>query len=621
MPIKNPRLSKSLPTAATKLQRTALFQRETINADARTVELAFSSEEPVERWFGMEILDHSPSSVRLGRLHDGGPVLVDHDTRDHVGVIDIVSIDTDRRGRAVVRFGKSARADEIFTDVVDGIRKSVSVGYVIHTLVLEKSTDAMDIYRATDWEPYEISIVSVSADVSVGVGRSAEKSESPINLEHKHMPIETPAAPDNTAITTAAESAGRKAERKRVADILNLGTRANAAELARTFVDNGESLEAFQTALVERMVGARPIHAEAPDLGMTPKEVRQFSILRALHAMANPSDRRAQDAARFEFEISEAAASKLGRTSRGLTLPIDILKRDLTAGTNNAGGFTVVTDLMSGSFIEMLRNRSVLMQPGMATVLTDLNGNVAIPKQTGGATSYWVTENGSVTESQQTLGQVALTPKTVGAFTDIGRRLLLQSSIDIEQFVRSDLAKVIALAIDLAGIHGTGASNQPTGIVATAGIGSVAGGTNGLAPAWAHVVGLETEVSIDNADIGSLRYLTNTKVRGKLKQTEKASNTAQFIFGDNREMNGYPVAVTNQVSSTLTKGTSSGVCSAIIFGNFEDLLIGMWGGLDLNIDTSTGSAAGTVRVVALQDVDIAVRNAESFAAMLDALTT
>lgn len=140
-------------------------------------------------------------------------------------------------------------------------------------------------------------------------------------------------------------------------------------------------------------------------------------------------------------------------------------------------------------------------------------------------------------------------------------------------------------------------------------------------PTWAHVVSLETEVAQDNADIGALSYITNAKVRGKLKQTEKASNTAQFVWTDDGTMNGYPARVTNQVRSNLTKGTASGICSAIFFGNWADLVLGLWGGLDILVDPYTHSTSGTMRVVALQDVDFAARHAQSFSAMLDALTT
>jgi HK97 family phage major capsid protein len=301
-------------------------------------------------------------------------------------------------------------------------------------------------------------------------------------------------------------------------------------------------------------------------------------------------------------------------------VPYDVQKRDLVVGTPTAGGNLVATDLLSGSFIDALRNAMVIQGMG-ARMLTGLQGNITIPKQTGAATAFWVAENSAPTESQQTLGQVTMTPKTVGAFTDIGRRLLLQSSIDVEQMVSTDLATVLGLAIQQAAINGSGASNQPSGLL-TLITPSVIGGTNGAAPTWQNMIDLETNVAVGNADIGSLGYLTNVKVRGKLKSTQKFSGTNGMPVWDagDTPINGYQAGITNAVPSNLTKGTSSGVCSAVIFGNFADLMIGMWGGLDLMVDPYTGSTAGTVRVVALQDVDVAVRNVESFATMVDALT-
>lgn len=606
------------------LYRAAKVDRAAIDQEARTVELAFSSEEPVERWGVSEILDHSPSSIRLGRLKNGGPVLVDHDGRDHVGVIESVSVDSDRRGRAVVRFGNSARATEIFQDVVDGIRSSVSVGYRILKAVLEEAVDGgRDIYRVTDWEPLEVSMVSVPADASVGVGRSdGDQFEFSVEIpqkEQRAMPDKiNPPAVDVVAIESAARAAALKGEQERTRTILDLASKHNQAELGRQFIENGQPTEAFQLALLERM-GMKPVQAEAPDIGMSAREADRFSFVRALNFLANPGDMRARKAAEFELEASRAAADKMGRNAQGLIVPVDVLKRDLVVGTPTAGGNLVATDLLSGSFIDMLRNLAVMMQPGMATVLTDLNGNIAIPKQTGGATGYWLAEGAAPTESQQVIGQVAMSPKTVGAFTEYTRKLLQQSSIDVENFVRGDIARTLALMIDAAVISGTGADDQPTGILNTAGIGAVVGGTNGAAPDWADIVNLETEVAIDNADVGNLRYLTNAKVRGKLKQTEKVASTAQFIW-DGKEMNGYEAMVTNQVPSNLTKGTASGICSAILYGNFADVLIGMWGGLDLTVNPYANDTSGGVRVVGLQDVDVAVRNAQSFAAMLDALT-
>lgn len=605
-----------------KQHRSFSLVRDQFDADARTVALSFASEEPVERWFGLEVLDISPKSMRLGRMQDGAPLLLEHDTRQHIGTIESVEIGADRKARTVARFGKSALAEQAVSDVADGIKRHVSVGYVVHRYALEtKGKDgAPDLYRAVDWEPLEVSLVAVPADPTVGIGRASDDMEREIPVEGVEPEAVMPEEPVITVEATPPQ-VERKLDMNAVQQILALGqsyAHLGGDVAAREYLaGNAEPIVAdFQAKLLERAKApAQPANA---DIGLTQKEVQSYSFIRAINALANPQDPKAQAAAAFEREVSEAAAAKHGKQARGFMVANEVLRRDLTVGTATAGGHTVSTDLLAASFIDLLRNAMAL--PGMgSTMLTGLVGNIAIPRQTGGATAYWVAESGAPTESAAAFDQVTMSPKTVGAFSDISRKLLLQSSIDIEGFVRRDLATVLGLAIDLAGINGSGASNQPTGVLNTSGIGSVAGGTDGLAPTFAHIVELETDVAAANADIGSLGYLTNTKVRGKLKTTEKASNTAQFVW-QGGELNGYRAKVSNQVPSNLTKGTSSGVCSAIIFGNWADLIIGMWGGLDLMVDPYTGSTSGTVRVVALQDVDVAVRHAESFSAMKDALT-
>lgn len=609
----------------TRVERALTFERAQINADARTAELAFSSETPYERWWGIEVLDNTASAVRLGRLTSGGPLLMDHDTRDQVGVIESVRIDADRVGRAVVRFGKSARAQEVWQDVQDGIRRNVSVGYAIHKATLVETSDTgLDTYRVTDWEPLEISLVSVPADATVGIGRSAaDGGDNPIqNIAQEKSMTEattTPAAAvDHSAIERAAIERANQDATKRAADIIAIGEmfakhggERKAAEALRA----GKTVEQFRADMLQHMA-TQPI--PTADIGMTEKEARSYSFLRALNAMANPGDRKAQEQAAFEREASEAVAAKQGRAARGFYVPTEVQRRDLTVGTPTAGGHTVATNLLTANFIELLRNKMAVTGLG-AQFLSGLVGNIAIPRQTGGATAYWVAESAAPTESQAAFDQVTMSPKTVGAYSDISRKLLQQSSIDVEGFVRNDLATVLALAIDQAAISGTAANDQPRGILTTSGIGDVAGGTNGLAPTWAHIVELESDVAIANADVGTMGYLTNAKVRGKLKTTSKVSGQNGFIWEDGM-VNGYTAAVSNQVPSNLTKGSSSGVASAIIFGNWSDLIIGQWGTLDLLVDPYSGSTSGTVRVVALQDVDIAVRHAVSFSAMLDALT-
>lgn len=613
-----------------KLFRSVAIERQAIDEENRTVEVAFSSEEPYGRWFGQEILGHDKSEVVMDFIASGrAPLLDQHNHGKQIGVIEKAWLDADRVGRALVRFGKSAAAQEFFEDVKDGIRANISVGYRILEMKLVESTEEEDTFRMTKWKPHEVSFVSVPADETVGVGRSADEfvAKVKINSRGEHMEDQKKQDVNLDEIKEKAQRDARKAEVARIRDISALGEMHNMKAEAKEFIENDKSVDAFRAHVLDELAkkGVQPVETPDPSVGMSEKEVRQFSFLRAINALANPTDRAAQEAARFEFEASDAAGAKMKRSPQGIMVPIEVLKRDLTVGTDTAGGHLVATNLLSGSFIEMLRNRMMVNRMG-ATTLTGLIGDVAIPRQTGGATCYWVAESGAPTESAAAFDQVTMSPETVGAFSDISRKLLKQSSIDIENFVRGDLAKALGLGIDLAAINGSGSSNQPTGILQTSGIGAVVGGDNGLAPTWAHMVNLWSEVATDNADVGATGFMTNSKVIGKLMTTEKATNTAQFVVKDFPDSNGFTsiagarCGVSNQVPSNLDKGSSTGVCSAVIFGNWADLLIGMWGTLDLTVDPYSNSTSGTVRVVALQDVDIAVRHAESFAAMKDALT-
>lgn len=362
------------------------------------------------------------------------------------------------------------------------------------------------------------------------------------------------------------------------------------------------------------------------EIGMTDQERRSYSLTRAIRAAADGD----WSNAGLELEAHRAAVEARGKPATGFLVPADIVNAgrrearasELNIGTPADGGYLVATDI-DRPMIELLRNK-LMVQAAGATILNDLTGNLAIPRQTGGATAYWVAEDGDVTLSTPQVGQVPLSPKTVGASTSYSRKLLIQSSIDIEMFVRNDLMTTLAIEIDRVALHGTATNNQPRGVAATVGIGSVVGGDNGAAPDWADIVALETEVAVDNADIGRLAYMTNAKVRGLLKRAVVASGTDASMIWDrgapNSPLNGYPAYVTNQVSSSLTKGTANGICSAIFFGNWADLVVAFWTGLDVIVNPYAADLSGGVRVTVHQDADIAVRHPQSFAAMLDALT-
>lgn len=612
-------LQRALPKGRT--ERALQVERAAINEEARTATLAFASETPYERYWGIEILDINPTAMRQGRLRSGANLLVDHDTRDVVGVIESVEVGADRVARATVRFGKSARAEEVWSDVRDGIRRNVSVGYMIHKAQLVETKEGVETYRVTDWEPFEVSLVSVPADPTVGIGRSLDAGTDAQDLPAAAGPAARAAAtepePQPSKDHIMSDVTTPVAERNHAAEISKIAKGLpGGADMALDAIQRGLTTEQFQAEAIAKL-SSKPM--PTADIGLDKRETKRYSMMRAINALANPGDAAAQRAAAFERECSEATSAKLGKQARGFMVPTEVQRRDLNVTTATAGGNLVATELLGGSFIAALRNAMVIDRMG-TRMLTGLVGNIAIPRLSGTGTAYWVAENTAPTESDQTIAQVTMSPKTVGAFTDISRRLLLQSSIDVEAMVQNDLATILGLAIQQAAINGSGASNQPSGIL-TRVTASVIGGTNGAAPTWANIVQLESDVAVANADVGTLGYLTNARVRGKLKTTSKVTGQNGFVWDDgDTPMNGYRTAVTNAVPSNLVKGSSGATCSAIVFGNFADLVIGMWGSLDLMVDPYTGSTAGTVRVVALQDVDVQLRNVVSFATMVDALT-
>ena len=570
-----------------------LSRSEFIDEEKRRVRIGVSSEEPVERSFGMEVLGHNAENINMEFMQSGrAPLLLDHDMTKQIGVIEEFKLDeAQKRTIAVVRFGKSDLAREIFEDVKDGIRMNISVGYRVDKL--ERINKDDESYYRASWTPLEVSSVSVPADQSrlVGVGRSQPKIEI---MEKDNIEINL----DEVRSQSADEA--RKEILKNSKEIIDLGVRHNKRDLANQAIKDGLSVEEFRGSLLENISNDKPLETPS-DIGLSEKETKRFSILRAINAMANPTDRKAQEAAKFEFEASEAAQRAYGTTAQGIMLPSEVLRnwnqRDLSAGSD---GDLIGQDYRAGDFIDVLRNNSAVMP--LATMLNGLTGDVKIPRKTAAASAAFISsEGGAAGESELTVGNVSMSPKSLGAFTDITRQLMIQSSIDVENLVRNDLAASMAIAIDDAALEGSGSSGNPTGITNTSGINSVSL-SSAAAPTFAEMVSMETAVRVDNALLGDLAYIVHPTNYGTLKTTEKATNTAQFV-AVNDEINGYKAVVSPQLTA-----------NNYVFGNFNDLLIGMFGGLDIVVDPYTNSSSGTVRIVALQSVDVAVRHAVSFCA-------
>lgn len=574
---------------------------------------SFSSEFPVDRGFGVEVLDHSPESVDLARLQSAN-LLFNHDRSIVLGAIERAWIDPVRKkGYCSIRWSNRAEVQGYRQDVEDGILKNISFGYnVLKVVPLNDRGD----YRVLKWEPFEVSIVSVPADPSVGVGRSAgfEGSIS-LNIESKSK--------DMTTLEQVKEV--KQAERERIAAIQGLVRSYGFPELGQKAIDEDMDIESARSLYLARLGETiEPVARAVNPLDLSPKEEKSYSILRAINACVTKDWSKAG----FERECSREIAKRAGKETAGFYLPVRDVKMEgyratYQVGSAATGGNTVETTLMAENFIDVLRNKLVIRSLG-AILMSGLQGNVDIPGQDAVSQTYWVGESGSITQSEATFRQVALRPKTIAARSQMSRLMLLQSSIDIEQFVRNDFAAVMARGIDAAAISGTGASNQPRGILNLAGIGSVALGTNGAAPTYSSVVQLMRELEVDNADMGALAWLTNPLVKSRLMLTPKQASGVEghFILPDpGKSLLGYQLAVTNAVPSNLTKGTGTNL-SPLIFGNFNDLIIGEWGAVEILVNPyGAGYNTGDVDIRVMQTVDIAFRNAVSFAAITDMITT
>lgn len=563
------------------------LDRAAIDAEARTATLAFSSEQPYERYFGTEVLDHAPQSIRLDRLNNGGPLLVDHDPTDHIGVIEEVQIGADRVGRAVVRFGRSERAQEVFQDVQDGIRRHISVGYVIHQLKQEKS-DTADIVRATDWEPLEVSIVSVPADPTVGIGRAAVLE---IDTEILGAEPDQPADPQEAADIPVAPVVEDKA-----------GTT--------------DGCEFRAGAVIEVVAPTAPLIQEQSTMSqvdLSPTERKSYSYARAIAAALGRAE--GQNVSGFEVEVSQDIERNLPPNTRshgGIYVPLSLSRTAVAESLYNTatkGAETVFTE--PGELIDMLRNQSTAVRLG-ARVMGGLMGPVSFPKQATSNTAYWMPENDGtdVTAGNATLGSVTLSPKTLQATTAYSRQLVAQSTLDVEAFIRADLAAVHALAWDKAVFHGAGASNEPDGLYHISGTNSVA---MGGVPTFAKLIDMVTEVNKDNALAGSLAFATTPGMAGKLAQTLVASAAGSNMIwsgplNGNGNVAGYNALSTNQVLATLGGGSEHG----LLFGDWSQVMIGQWGNMEIIVDPYAKKKQGLLEITSFQMCDIAFRHVTAF---------
>ena len=624
-----------------------------------TLTFSFSSEAPVNRWFGREILVHEPGAMDLSRMNDGAPWLWGHDPNKVLGVVEKAWLGEDRRLYSTVRWSPNTldKGNEEYKrrqDIQAGITRNVSFAYEIEDL-----DERADGFYVTSWPVLEVSSVSVPADQTVGLGRAMDEPAAvepdpapaapelePVaaaTAEPQPEPLrsltvqtaERTDSPDPIPMTTEINVAevqqdARRAERERVASIRSMCDQFQLPELAEKLINDDASIDAAREVVMQQL-GMRKVQFEgrvhdagAGEIGLSKREVKRYSFLRVAQYLADQNPRTAEAAA-FELEVARAAQAKHSRSANGVLIPWEVLGSNRAAqtpgqvvGTFGDGGALVGTDRLDAQFIDLIRNRSAFLNSGL-TMLSGLEGNVEIPKKLSSSQYYFVGENAEVANSKLTFGLVNMIPRTIGVRVPISRRMMIQSSPDVENLVRIDMAESVALGMDYTIGYGTGSNGQPLGIINTTGIGSVTlgGGTAKAFPTtlggdgstthncgdWADYVDLETELAIDNLDAGSMRYIGNSVVRGALKQTLRASSAgSDYIMTDAGTVNGYQFTVSNQMQ-----------LNDVLFGNFADCVVGMWSGLDVVVDPYTQSASGQVILTVHQDFDVAVRRPQSFA--------
>lgn len=609
--------------------------------DDGTYDVSVSSEREIERSnFGMgsyvEVLEHSDAAVDLSRLRSGAPVLLEHDAHDQIGVVERAYL-KDKTLRVVMRFSKNPRAQEIERDVQDGIRRNLSIGYMVRKVKLEGSEDRKK-YRATRWQPGEVSVVSIPADVSVGVNRAGEAQTYPVEIEPageaKTMAENEKPAGDDVSVEVQAMLNG--------AEIRSLCDANNVAGEADGFIKAGKTPAEVAHILLKRFgretrkASVQKPPAEMPGKpvdqvdGLGERDRKRYSYVRALKLAAGMLDGSEKfDGLEAEVHQHLLKNKPQGQQVRsGILVPTDMRsfddqwadreKRALDSKTITKGSETVFE--VPGELIDLLRNRAAAAALG-AQIMTGLTGPVSFPKQTGAGTATWVTENpaSGVSASDLSLGMVLLSPKTLQSTTSYSRQLLTQASVDVENLVRNDLAQIHALAIDRAAFHGSGVSGEPTGIYKAPDTYAKA---MGGAVSYLELLDMIGNVSDKNATIGTLGWVTNPLMAARLRgEPEHATlGTGDWVWrgtleiGGTGQVAGYRAIATSQISKTMSTNEPTGGSEfGIIFGNWADLVIGMFGSLELVVDPYAQKKSGMIEVTSFQMSDCIVKHGESFA--------
>ncbi len=605
--------------------------------DVRLYPLSFSSEAPVRRfsWDTFEeydeVLSHDSGDIDFSRAKGGLPLIKSHQRLLHFGSVNDVSLDEKRkRLRGMASFSSIPLGQEQETMLREGHIKSVSVGYQVTSMemVAKDKKTGIATYRCR-WAPYEVSTEPIPADVKVGFGRAAESSDliefeipDPLSEGEREMSVEAGAVPQVESQAPAAPSAATPAVTEvrdrgaEAAEIMEMAQAHGVTEKAAGWIRQGLNPDQVSREILKVVRTHGPGQPSAESLEAMPaKDRKRYSLHRAIRMQAEIMDGKRSRYDGLEAEVHEELTKhRTGADHGGILVPWRLRGEDETrvlGTTQPTGGATLVGQQVMPDMIDLLRNRALVLIAG-ARLYPGLQGVVYFNKKTGAPSVTWMEENppADAPQSEPAYGYVSLSPKTLIGQVQIPRQLLVMSSIDVEADVRNDLAIGHGLALDLGALHGKGTDKQPVGIYSAA---DVLSHPVGGVPDLTDITTMPALVADKNADLGSLSWMTTPLMAGVLKRTPLVSGYPVFLWvGTYREgeLGGYPARTTNQISKTLGAGSNE---HGLIFANWNDLLVGMWGNdFEIVVDVLTKAARGQILITSYSMGDTVVRRGESF---------
>jgi HK97 family phage major capsid protein/HK97 family phage prohead protease len=621
------------PAKGTTLRRVLTLDAKRAQPEQRSIACILSTETPVIRQGYREVLKHNDSAVDLSRADDGVlPLLWSHDPAQHLGSVRDIRIH-DGKLRGTLHFAKGDFAEEKWQAVRDGHLRHVSVGYAVDDYDADRDSD-LPLVNVTRWTLHEVSAVTVPADVGATIGRSMDAglvTELPVDLEllrkeqalHSIWP-QIEGIREHPQFARAFEELYRLAVKERFEEARELageiwqrareahdyteadGTRRCAEQKYQDIItDDDHRLEWRQQSSDKDKGGSEMsnyagffVNKEVGERGM-----ESFSLQRAFAGMIDPA---AAKHAGFEFEVMRAIAKERGNPD-GWALTGEMLVRDISKSGN--GSNLIGVDHLGDIYVPTLREQMVVGRAGV-DIISGLQGDVQIPRGVTDSVASWIAENADAPQSDPTFDQITLSPETLASYSVFSRKMMLQSQPDADVRIRGALMFSQAKGLSAAVINGSGTSNVPQGIIGATGVAALEY-ANGSTPSFSDLVDLEGALLEEDAPQQSLAYMLPGALASTLKKTQVVTGQADMVFKTTGPgqgtINGLPAFISNLIPA----GT-------VVFGNWREVLIGLWSGIDVTVDPYTYATSGKIQIVTMQDADIALKHGESFAVLSEA---